>query len=217
MKGEVMIRRPSLGLVIVAMACTVAAAVACGDDDDTDDTPTSVPTAGATATAPAQATVEPTDPCTTRTGVGGETLVAGESFEAEGQDVWQVCVGGVAAGSSEKLLFRSTDAGATWMLISRTTLGNPPPEAGVGEFPNQGSVAVIVFISEDTGWIGLESAGQNLYRSQDGGSTWEAAEELPPAVPVTAIDFSDPPNGTVTTADSTWTTTDSGDTWVESP
>ena len=168
----------------------------------------------ATATAPA---AEPTDPCTTRTGVGGETLVPGESFEAEAIDIWQVCVGGGAAGSSEKLLFRSNDGGATWTLISRTTLGNPPAEAGVGEFPNQGTVAVIVFISGDTGWIGLESAGQNLYRSQDGGSTWEAADELPPAVPVTAIDFSDPPNGTVTTSDSTWTTTDAGDTWVESP
>ena len=132
-------------------------------------------------------------------------------------DIWQICVGGAAAGSSEKLLFRSDDGGATWTLISRTTLGNPPPEAGVGEFPNQGSVTVILFISEDIGWIGLESAGQNLYRSQDGGTTWVAADELPPGVPVTAIEFTDPPNGTVTTSESTWTTSDAGDTWVEIP
>jgi hypothetical protein len=209
-------QRPIRSLVFVAAACVALTALSACDDDDTDDAPTSP---AATATAPLEPAppAQPTDPCTTRTGVGGETLVSGESFEAEGQDVWQICVGGAAAGSSEKLLFRSEDGGATWTLISRTTLGNPPPEAGVGEFPNQGTVAVIVFISADTGWIGLQSAGQNLYRTQDGGSTWEAAEELPPAVPVTAIDFSDPPNGTVTTADSTWTTTDLGDTWVESP
>ena len=208
-------------LAMVAALSMALIATACGDDDDDGDTPTSMPTVAATATAPAEETAtpaaEPIDPCATRTGVGGETLVAGESFEAETTDIWQICVGGAAAGSSEKLLFRSDDAGATWTLISRTTLGNPPPEAGVGEFPNQGSVAVIVFIDEATGWIGLESAGQNLYRSQDGGMTWEAAEELPPAVPVTAIDFTDAPNGTVTTSESTWTTTDAGDTWTETP
>ena len=211
-------RRAKLILGLVAVMCAAGAAMSgCGDDDDDGDaTPATSPTAGATATTAAP-TVEPTDPCTTRTGVGGETLVADESFELAPERSWQVCVGGAAAGSSEKLLFRSGDGGASWTLISRTTLGNPPPEAGVGEFPNQGSVAVIVFISADTGWIGIESAGQNLHRSQDGGSTWEVATELPPAVPVTAIQFSDALNGTVTTSDSTWTTTDGGDTWVESP
>jgi hypothetical protein len=201
--------------LLVGVACALSfAALACRDDGDDDGaTPTSGPTAPeATATS----APEPTDPCLTRTGVGGETLTPGASFEAEG-DVWQICVGGAAAGSSEKLLFHSSDSGATWTLISRTTLGSPPPEAGVGEFPNQGSVAVILFISADTGWIGLQSPGANLHRSQDGGVTWEAAEELPPGVPVTAIDFSDAPNGTVTTSDSTWTTTDLGDTWTESP
>jgi hypothetical protein len=194
---------------------------ACGDDDDNGAEPSPTPPA-ATATAPSATSTpttvpEATDPCTTRTSLEGNALAPGASFELDASHRWQVCVGGAVAGSSEKYLFRSADGGTSWTLISRTTLGNPTPEAGVGDFPNPGAVAVMLFIDASNGWIGLQSPGDNLYHTQDGGVSWTAITALPPAVPVTTIEFTDALNGTVTTSESTWTTTDGGDTWVESP
>jgi photosystem II stability/assembly factor-like uncharacterized protein len=123
-------------------------------------------------------------------------------------------LGGVAAGSGEKYLFHTTDGGTEWTLISRTTLGNPTPEAGVGDLPNGNGVVQILFLDETHGWMGLNSPGVNLFRSQDGGVTWAEVAVIPPAVPVTSIDFTDLMHGTVVTPEGTWTTSDGGVTWT---
>jgi photosystem II stability/assembly factor-like uncharacterized protein len=150
--------------------------------------------------------------------MNGQPLGEGPSFALGVGDIeWQLCAGGVAAGSGEKLLFRSSDGGMTWTLISMTTLGNPPPEAGVGELPNGNAAEAIFFIDEQHGWLGLSSPGMNLWRSDDGGVNWIAVDVLPPALPVTAIAFADAQNGTLTTPDGTWSTSDGGTTWVEAP
>jgi hypothetical protein len=219
-------RMRSLSAVLIGGAIVAGLVfAACGDDDDDG--------GGATATAPvasathaastpaasptaAASPVAATDPCTLRTSLEGQPLTPGQSF-ALGSNRWQVCAGGAAAGSSEKLLFHSSDGGANWTLISRTTLGNPPAEAGVGEMPNQGSVSVILFLDANNGWLGLQSPGVNLHHSTDGGVSWTAINDVPPAVPVTAITFTDAMHGTVTTSDSTWTTSDGGATWTETP
>ena len=101
-----------------------------------------------------------------------------------------------------------------WTLISRTTLGNPTPEAGVGELPNGNAVVQILFLDAMHGWMGLNSPGVNLYRSQDGGVTWTEVAVIPPSVPVTSISFSDAMHGTVVTPEGTWTTSDGGVTWT---
>jgi hypothetical protein len=197
------------GLLLIGLASFAA----CGDDDDADEpTPEPSPSVVPEPTAEGPSV----DPCASRQSLEGNDLVEGPSFVLDGATFWQLCLGGAAAGSGEKLLFRSTDGGNEWMLISRTSLGNPPPEPGVSDsLPNGNAVSVLLFVDETDGWIGLTSPGQNLFRSDDGGVTWTAIEDLPPAVPVNSISFSSATNGTVVTSQSTWVTTDGGDTWTE--
>jgi len=177
---------------------------------------TSTPSPAASGTAAAVPTPSETavDPCTLRTSLEGRPLAPGPSFALDANTKWQLCVGGAAAGSSEKVLFHTTEGGVMWTLISRTTLGNPTPEAGVGELPNGNAVVQILFLDAMHGWMGLNSPGVNLYRSQDGGVTWTEVAVIPPSVPVTSISFSDAMHGTVVTPEGTWTTSDGGVTWT---
>ncbi len=157
------------------------------------------------------------DPCTLRTSLQGTALAPGVTFALDTNNKWQFCNGGAAAGSSEKFLFRTTDAGASWTLISRTTLGNPPPEAGVGQLPNGNGVTVLYFQDATNGWLGLNSPGHNFLRSTDGGMNWQevVVAGLDAGVPVTAISFMDATHGSFTAATGTWTTSDGGTTWTK--
>lgn len=220
-------------VIAVVAVGIVAILAACGESETSNPTtaapsPTSAPataTVGAATSTPspaASSTVAPAptpsgavvDPCTLRTSLEGRPLAPGPSFALDAKTKWQLCLGGVAAGSGEKFLFHTGDGGATWTLISRTTLGNPTPEAGVGELPNGNAAVQILFLDTTHGWMGLNSPGVNLYRSQDGGVTWTEVTVIPPGVPVTSISFSDAVHGTVVTPDGTWTTSDGGDTWT---
>jgi len=154
------------------------------------------------------------DPCTLLTSLEGQPLEPGPSFALNISVKWQLCLGGVAAGNGEKYLFRTNDAEASWELISQTTLGNPTPQPGVGQLPNGNGVVQILFLDETHGWMGLNSPGPNLWRSQDGGVTWTSISAIPPAVPVTSITFTDPMHGTVVTPEGNWTTSDGGVTWT---
>ncbi|HZP58436.1 MAG TPA: hypothetical protein VFC53_12930 [Dehalococcoidia bacterium] len=224
--------------IAAAMAAGLALALAAcgGGDGDKTPTPGRSPLPGASATAERTPTVGATpgatasgsapaavDPCTLRTSLEGNALIPGPSFALAagsapgGQRKWQLCVGGAAAGSSEKYLFRTTDGGATWTLISRTTLGSPTPEAGVGDFPNGNGVTVILFLDANNGWVGLNSPGRNLFRSTDGGVSWMANTDIPPALPVTSITFSSATDGTAVTPDGNYVTTDGGDHWAPAP
>ena len=207
------------GHLRLLVCTTVFAAIlaACGGSGTPSSTPsatleigtaTSPPTAAATVTPPTSAV----DPCT-RLSLDGQPLSPGPSFALDANTRWQLCLGGVAAGSGEKLLFKTTDGAQTWTLISSTTLGSPTPEAGVGQLPNGNGVTQLLFVDATHGWMGLNSPGVNLFRSQDGGVTWTAVTVIPPAVPVTSIAFTDAMNGTVVTPQGTWTTTDGGATW----
>jgi len=157
------------------------------------------------------------DACTLRTSLDGRALVPGKSFALDANTKWQFCIGGAAAGSSEKFLFKTTNGGAGWTLISRTTLGNPPPEAGVGALPNGNGVSAVFFQDTTKGWLGLSSPGDNFFRSTDGGKSWTkvAVPGLQPAVPVQSITFSSATNGSFVTPDGTWTTSDGGATWTK--
>lgn len=162
--------------------------------------------------------VTASDPCTLRTSLEGNPLTPGKEFSLDDNTQWEFCYGGAAAGSNEKFLFRSGDGGATWALISRTTLGDPPPEFGVGQLPNGNGVSALWFTSETDGWLGLTSPGHNFLRSTDGGHNWQevVVPGLDQGVPVLTITFSDAMNGVFTTPTNTFTTTDGGTTWTES-
>jgi photosystem II stability/assembly factor-like uncharacterized protein len=226
---EVLMRRTKftwITTLLAALAVFALVAAACGDDDNDEPTataavstsaPTSAATGAATGTAAASTPGAAIDPCTLGQRVGGGPLQPSDvSFEL-GDTTWQMCIGGAAAGSSEKYLYRTDDGGATWALISQTTLGNPPPVAGAGELPNGGAAQALFFIDEDNGWLGLGGPGQNLFRSEDGGHNWTFVDVLEPGVPVSDITFTDAQNGTMTTSTGTWTTSDGGDTWTETP
>ena len=159
------------------------------------------------------------DPCTLRTSLEGNALSVGKFFALDANTQWQFCYGGAAAGSNEKFLFRTDNGGAVWTLISRTTLGSPPAEAGVGELPNGNGVSALFFQDANKGWLGLSSPGHNLLKSTDGGHNWSevVVPSLPPAVPVISITFSDATHGTFTSPSDTWTTVDGGTTWVKMP
>jgi hypothetical protein len=159
------------------------------------------------------------DPCTLRTSLEGQTLVAGKSFALDANTMWQLCNGGAAAGSGEKFLFRTDNGGSSWALISRTTLGNPPPESGVGDLPNGNGVSALFFQDADKGWLGLTSAGHTFLRSADGGKDWSevVVQDLDQGVPIQSINFTDAMTGEFTTPVGTWATTDGGTTWVKQP
>jgi hypothetical protein len=214
---------------LVVLAVVAILAVGCSKKSTTVSTATtapttaatSVPVATATATAAPAATDTPApavvDPCTLRDSLEGLPLGAGVAFDLGGGVMWQLCGGGAAAGSSEKYLFKTTDGGVNWTLLSMTTLGNPTPEAGVGELPNGNGVDAMFFIDEQNGWLGLTSPGMNLFRTSDSGVTWTFVSVLDPGVPVTAINFTDASNGTFTTPDGDWMTSNGGDTWTAAP
>ena len=157
------------------------------------------------------------DPCTLRTSLEGQALSDGKAFALDANTKWQFCYGGAAAGSNEKFLFKTTNGAASWTLISRTTLGNPPPEAGVGTLPNGNGVSALFFQNATNGWLGLSSPGANFFRSTDGGATWTAVTVpgLDPGVPVQSISFADSTQGSFTTATGTWTTADGGASWTK--
>lgn len=177
------------------------------------------PGEAATSTPPMSAV----DPCTLRESLEGQALGRSLSFSLGPSTKWQFCLPtfGGAAGSNEKYLFRTTDGGAAWTLISRTTLGNPSPEPGVGELPNGNNPVQVFFLDARHGWLGLDSPGDNLFRTLDGGVTWTV---VPGGVGVstliTSITFVDPMHGTVVTSGGlprvivTWSTVDGGVTWT---
>jgi hypothetical protein len=229
--AESSVLRRTLRIFVPALVIALAATLAACDDDGESPTPTAVPPSPtstlvtptftppspvATETAAGAPTPPPSavDPCTLRPSLEGLPLAPGPSFTLDANTQWQLCLGGVAAGSGEKYLFHTTNGGAAWTLISRTTLGNPTPEAGVGDLPNGNAVVQIIFLDATHGWMGLSSPGVNLFRSQDGGVTWSEVAVIPPAVPVTSIDFTDATHGTVVTPEGTWTTSDGGVTWT---
>ncbi len=155
------------------------------------------------------------DPCTLRTSIDGTALTAGKTFALDASNKWEFCLGGAAAGSNEKFLFHTTTGGASWTLISRTTLGSPPAEAGVGTLPNGIGVSALFFQDTTHGWLGLSSPGQNFWRSTDGGVNWTQVivSGLTPGDPVLSITFTDAMHGSFTTATSTFHTSDGGATW----
>ncbi|MEZ4501713.1 MAG: exo-alpha-sialidase [Dehalococcoidia bacterium] len=91
--------------------------------------------------------------------------------------IWRLKAVGdtVYAGVSEAGLFRSTDGGASWKPLKG--LNEHPSREGW--FPGAGGMGAHSILVEDGPtprmWVGISAAG--VFRSDDGGETWEAKNE----------------------------------------
>ena len=86
---------------------------------------------------------------------------------------WLLISLGAGAGSEGVQVLRTTDGGAHWATVSRTATSSSAP----GSLPLGGIKTGIAFHTATTGWATAAVAGPTgfawLYRTRDGGSTWQ--------------------------------------------
>lgn len=115
-------------------------------------------------------------------------------------------VGWVAAWST---IYRSTDRGKTWLA--------PVPETSA-QLPY--TVADFHFVDERNGWAIARYAYQNeiLFRSSDGGMSWQPVANTQDLVGSSAVRFADAFNGVVVGVPGVaWVTADGGSSWIARP
>jgi len=97
-----------------------------------------------------------------------------------------------ALGSMEVDIYRSTDAGATWIKVASTTDGNE--RSGL---PFAGNKTGMTFLNTTRGWVTgaiLTDDWMYLYMTDDGGRTWRQQRlPLPPQVTPHWNDWTMPP------------------------
>jgi photosystem II stability/assembly factor-like uncharacterized protein len=86
---------------------------------------------------------------------------------------WAFAIVGVSGGAEAYELFRTTDGGSHWGLVSAAT---SPQIKGRASTPNSVppcGLAGVSFVDASTGWLPTSCAGHPaLYESRDGGSSW---------------------------------------------
>jgi photosystem II stability/assembly factor-like uncharacterized protein len=96
------------------------------------------------------------------------------------KDGWMMASLGAAAGSMGVAIFQTTDGGATW---AQTYINDPnKPNAG-DSLPLGGLKDGLTTVNMQTAWIGgvIYTPGAiYLYRTNDGGATWQQAEVKAP-------------------------------------
>lgn len=127
---------------------------------------------------------------------------AGTVLAAAGDVVVAVCVHGAALGSSTKSMVVSSDGARTWRPA-----GTPP---------SAGSVVGVAALSASTVLVAAASGGSWLYRTEDGGRTWNTVyTELTGGTPFTDLAFTDATHGAVVIGGRLLLTADAGRTWAE--
>lgn len=100
-----------------------------------------------------------------------------ETFFLDNRQGYQLSIADAALGSRFYVLLETQDGGATWEIL------NQDPFSG-----RTGVSSGIIFINEELGFIGLSHSGGSygeLYRTEDGGSSYEEAKIPPIEVPLT--------------------------------
>jgi photosystem II stability/assembly factor-like uncharacterized protein len=130
---------------------------------------------------------------------------------------WEEQVSGID-GTSVGGLYRTSDGGLTWTLISSDPASGALKPASCQA--RYGSLSGIVFSSTTTGWLGVYQCASSRYLlvTRDGGTTW-ALQSMP--MPWSSLPyFIDQNNGFITVSDSTGfrfqlaSTSDGGLTWT---
>ncbi|MDI3317583.1 MAG: hypothetical protein QJR14_08225 [Bacillota bacterium] len=115
----------------------------------------------------------------TRTGgrTWSKSLVNAPPFSVEGIQVafsgdrngWILATSGPAAGLQRKALYRTSDGGRSWVRVALSGLAP-------GLLPEEGYATGFAFLDAQRGWLGMAYRGSvpvPLYRTTDGGRTWQ--------------------------------------------
>jgi photosystem II stability/assembly factor-like uncharacterized protein len=110
----------------------------------------------------------------------------GDEMAASGtDDLWFLCGSQASGGSQSKELYRSSDAGASWVLTATATgLGTPPPvDPADDTLPLGGYIAPfaighknLAVLSPTTAWLYPTTA--SLLKTENGGRSWSAVPDL---------------------------------------
>jgi photosystem II stability/assembly factor-like uncharacterized protein len=107
--------------------------------------------------------------------LGGRTVLI--SFPSA-QYGWLLLIEGAAAGSEAVEVLRTSDGGASFQTVEKTT---PTTGYAPGQLPFGGDKTGITFLDQNVGWITESNSG--FYQTQDGGATWYL-QRLPIPSPV---------------------------------
>jgi photosystem II stability/assembly factor-like uncharacterized protein len=83
---------------------------------------------------------------------------------------WAACVGDTSTGSQAKELLGTSDAGATWSVLS--AVSQDDTTAAIGSIPLSGQLGGISMRTGGHGWLWTD---RGLYATADGGRTWTIA------------------------------------------
>ncbi|MBX5465295.1 MAG: hypothetical protein IRZ26_07065 [Clostridia bacterium] len=100
---------------------------------------------------------------------------------AGARDGWLLAAGDPALGLQAKALYATSDGGRSWRPVARS--GMAP-----GLLPEQGTLTGLTFLDGRRGWLGLLYRGSGtgrlpLFRTVDGGRTWQPQSLPLPASP----------------------------------
>ncbi len=127
-----------------------------------------------------------------------------------GQNIWVLCSGDTPSDTQTKELYRSVDAGRSWVLVAAS---DSDSESGVGHLPVLGIVTQLTSVGSERLLIALDNG--TLIESTTGGRTW-APQGLPANGGVMQLTFTDAQQGwaILSPDDTLYRTSDGGAHWI---
>jgi photosystem II stability/assembly factor-like uncharacterized protein len=152
------------------------------------------------------------NPCHAPQPADADTYRPSKADFIDPSDGWLGCnASNGGGGMLEKTLYRTHDAGKTWMLVgqaARDPTPSPPPN-----LPILGGVSDIHFFDDSDGWLDLDGPESFLFRTTDGGRTWSAVDDHTGGG-IQHLLFVGRTYGWAWGSDTILRTTDGGSTWV---
>ena len=157
-----------------------------------------------------------TSPCS-QDALGLRTGYVMASFALSPSNVWLLCMSSLTSGTSElRTLVHTADGGATWEVLGQAGTTLP----GTGKVSANDIAPSLDFLDPMHGWYASGGPERGVYRTSDGGHTWQSVQA--PAPHVTDVQFVDPDHGWVAMGVGAYTsqlarTTDGGAHWTVLP